>query len=69
MLSYCIPFFLYIEKEVSQENLYDIYSFLERNNYIMKTLFIKCLLLLWELPRHESLFITIFYSPFLRDFF
>ena len=49
MLSSCIPF------TISPETLSNIIFYLNRNNYVVKTLFIVYLLFLGELPRHEAL--------------
>ena len=46
MLYSCIPFILYRENDVSNENLSSIILYLKRNNCIDNTIFIVCLSLL-----------------------
>ena len=56
MLSSCIPFMLEKENKISQENPSNIHWYLQRNNWVVKNIFIVSLLLLGELPRHEYLY-------------
>ena len=49
MLSSCIPF------TISRKNLSIIILYLNRNNYVVKNLFIVYLSFLGEWPRHEAL--------------